>query len=126
MSSMDESIQAMQALSAAQRITAHNVANVNTDGFDPSRVHLEDGPGGEGVAVSAITKAGASSWVTRREPPLEQGAQAASASQGERPSGTEVSREMVNLIRNQRGLEANAVFFRNAHEMLGAVMDVKA
>lgn len=121
MSDGSSSIQAMQALSAAQRVTANNVANVNTDGFEPSRVHLEDGEGGNGVRVAAVNKANAGM------PAERQGRTSADESVLEaRPSGTEITREMVDMIRNQRGFEANTTFYRNMSDMLGLVIDIKA
>lgn len=118
MSDGSSSIQAMQALSRAQRVTANNVANVNTDGFEPSRTHLEDGPGGEGVAVSAITKTNAIDAPYRQEQTSATGAT-------REPSRTEIAREMVDLVRNQRAFSANAAFYRNMSDSLGLIVDLK-
>lgn len=119
------SIQAMQALSAAQRVTANNVANVSTEGFEPSRVHLEDGPGGEGVRVSAVNRVNAAAPATRRGQTVADESVAGENVHGAQPSKTDMAREMVEMIKNQRGLEANAAFYRNMNDMLGFVVDLK-
>ncbi len=123
MSDGTANIQAMQALSAAQRVTANNVANVNSDGFEPSRVHLEDGPGGEGVAVAAVTPVRGASGVARQG---QKSLRLASKESVVEPSGTDISREMVNLIKNERNFSANVAFFRNLNDMLGFITDLKA
>lgn len=56
---MTPNIQALHAVGMAQRVSANNVANVNTDGFLPSRVDFETGPDGEGVRVQRIVREGA-------------------------------------------------------------------
>ncbi len=120
-------IQAMQALSAAQRVTANNVANVNTDGFEPSRVHLEDGPGGNGVAVAAVTPVRGASGVARRgQTVADESLRLGSKESVIEASGTDIPREMVSLIKNERNFSANATFFRNLNDMLGFVTDLKA
>lgn len=64
-------IQALRAVSVAQRVSANNVANMNTDGFLPSRVDFETGPEGEGVRVQRIVEED-SRLVRRRERLREQ------------------------------------------------------
>ncbi|MBU1611841.1 MAG: flagellar basal body protein [Proteobacteria bacterium] len=121
------SIQAMQALSAAQRVMANNVANVSTEGFAPSRVHMEDGPGGEGVAVAAVKPVNAAAPVGRNaQTMVDEFVRLGPGREAGEPSGTDLSREMVNLIVNERSFAANASFFRNLNDMLGFVMDMKA
>ncbi len=55
---MTPNIQALHAVGTAQRASANNVANVNTEGFLPSRVDFETGPDGEGVRVQRIVREG--------------------------------------------------------------------
>lgn len=45
---------ALSSLDVVMQTTAHNIANVNTDGFRAQRVVLESGPFDEGVRVGAI------------------------------------------------------------------------
>lgn len=63
---MTPNIQALRAVSVSQQVLANNVANMNTDGFLPSRVDFETGPEGEGVRVQRIVKED-SREVRRRE-----------------------------------------------------------
>lgn len=70
---MIENVQALQAIGVSQQVAANNVANMNTDGFQPSRVDLETGPGGQGVRgrdVVEISSAGQQA-ATEELPPDE-------------------------------------------------------
>lgn len=121
---------AMQAHSWGMAVSAHNVANVSTDGFTPQRALFATGPGGRGVTLDTVL----------REPPLG-GAVSAQDRPGAaggashmaglppevaRPSGTELAREMPRMIVTQRTYEANAQTVRTADEMLGTLLNMKA
>jgi flagellar basal body rod protein FlgC len=71
------------------------------------------------VAVSAIEKAAPAAPTARREAGLPVAGELP-------PSGTDVAREMVDMVKHSRSFEANAVFFRNLHETLGLLTDLKA
>ena len=53
---MMESVQALQAISVSQQVSANNVANMNTSEFRSSRVEYETGPGDQGVRVREVTE----------------------------------------------------------------------
>jgi flagellar basal body rod protein FlgB len=55
---MTPNIQALRAVSVSQQVSANNVANINTNGFLPSRVDFETGPEGQGVRVQRIVEEG--------------------------------------------------------------------
>ncbi len=108
---------ALDAFSTAQAVTANNIANVNTDGFDPSRTVLEDRPDRGGTAVQDISAPEAQGPLVPGSGPGPDGFVEGSA--------TDLVVETVALIENQRGFEANAVVVRTQDEMLGALLDEK-
>lgn len=108
---------AMQVAAVGMSVTANNIANMNTDGFHASSARYTTGPNGRGVRLGEI----------REDPspgPLRPGAP------GEADtvelSNTDVAREMVNLISDQRMYQANAVPITVYDEMSGTVLDIVA
>lgn len=111
---LDAAASALDAFSTVQAVSANNVANMNTEGFDPSRVILEDRPDQGGVAVQDI----------RRED--VQGPMVPSAVPGTtyaEGSGTDLAQEIVLSMANERAFEAAATVVRTADEMLGTFLD---
>lgn len=120
------SAQALSAFSTSLNATAHNVANVSTEGYQPQRVELADGPGGQGVQVAAVTTAQGS------EPLFAQG-EVQSGGTGlvnaggltaSAVNGVDLVHEMVGLMTTSRAFEANAVMVRAAEETTGHVLDL--
>ena len=93
------SIQAHQTL---LNNSAHNVANVNTDGFVPTQTTLNDT--GSGVRASS-TKATDNS--------------------SER-SQTDLAKELPDQMIAQDGVAVNVTAIRTQDEMLGTLLDIKA
>lgn len=96
-------------------VTAHNLANVNTNGFKKSKMEL--------VAVE-----------TGGVLPVVQKDQSAGPSilndAGLGPAQLELSNvdlgeEVVNQILAQRGFEANISTLKTADDMLGTILDIK-
>jgi len=123
------SAQALSAFSSSLNVTAHNVANVSTEGYQPQRAELADGPGGQGVQVAAVTTAQGSDVVPARlgDTPSE-GAGLVNGPQGgltaSSVGGVDIVREMVGLMTTSRAFEANAVMVRAAEETTGHVLDL--
>ena len=123
----DISASALNAFSVGLSVTAHNIANVNTNGFNPSHVVYETGPGDQGVRVSDVTK----DTLAAPRPPMELVVQHPGGFseniQGTviDPSNTNLAREMVDLITTQRFFEGNAAAFHVGNEMTGALLDLK-
>jgi flagellar basal-body rod protein FlgC len=123
------SAQALSAFSTSLNVTAHNVANVSTEGFQPQRVELADGPGGQGVQVAAVTTAQGSDVVPAHmgEAPAE-GAGLVSAPQGglsaSAVGGVDIVREMLGLMTTSRAFEANAAMVRATEETTGHVLNM--
>jgi len=88
---------ALQAFSTAQQITAHNVANLNTDNFKASRTTFQEN-GTSGVTASASST----------------------------KDTVDISREVTNLISNTQGYKANIKVFKAADEMTKELLNIKA
>ena len=110
-------------------VTAHNVANVNTAGFAPQHAVYATGPGGRGVRLDAVLQ---DSGVAGRLPaevrnnPAVSAAPASVESDFVNPGGTDLGREMTQMISTQRTYEANAQVVRTGDAMLGTLLDLKA
>ena len=81
---------------------AHNIANVNTDGFVPTRTTLSSESGG----VSANFKS--------------------AGDNGSALSQTDLSREFTDQVIVQNGHEVQGTVIRTQDEMLGALLDILA
>lgn len=123
---------AMNAHSRGMAVTAHNLANVNTAGFEPQRAAYATGPQGQGVRVDAVFQgsglAGAVDGPAQglSDPALLRGAASGLLPEAVQPSGTEPAREMTQMIATQRTYEANAQVVRSGDAMLGTLLDMKA
>ena len=122
----------MNAHSRGMAVTAHNLANVNTAGFEPQRAAYATGPQGRGVRLDAIFPdsglAGAAAAQARGlsdSAPLR-GAAFDLAPEAVQPGGTDPAREMTRMISTQRTYEANAQVVHSGDVMLGTLVDMKA
>jgi flagellar basal-body rod protein FlgC len=104
----------MQAQSLVLEVAAHDVANVSTPGFEPSRVILEEQAGG-GVAVAAI--------VPENSLPAPLPSPDETSSALVQVSGTDLAAETVSMISAQRAFEAQAVVVRAEDQMLGTFIN---
>lgn len=88
---------ALQAFTTSQQVTAHNVANLNTDNFTASRATFqENGSGGVNATVSGTQDT------------------------------VDISREAVNLLSNTSGFKANLKVLKAADEMTKELFSIKA
>lgn len=82
---------------------AHNVANVNTDGFIPQNTTIhENGTDSTKAVTSKATDTGAST------------------------SQTNLAKEITDQIMIENITEADVVAIRTQNEMLGSLLDIKA
>lgn len=126
------SVQALSSLGVALDATAHNIANVSTANSQPQRAEFADGPGGQGVQVAAVSRAG--SGLEAAGP----GATGAGASEGPgaglqgvssllgQGNGVDMVTEMVGLMQIERAYAANAKVISTVEETTGRVMDLIA
>ena len=127
-SSLQIGASALNAFSWGTAVTAHNVANVSTAGFEPRRAVYSSNANDQGVSFDAVLKETGSAvqnpdWAAAKAVydvtsglPLEASA----------PSGTDLSREFTTMISTQHAYEANAQVIRTSDTMLGTLLDIKA
>lgn len=127
-SSLQIGASALNAFSWGTAVTAHNVVNVSTSGFEPRRAVYSSNANDQGVSFEAALKETGSTvknteWAAAKAVydvtpglPLEASA----------PSGTDLSREFTTMISTQHAYEANAQVVRTSDSMLGTLLDIKA
>ena len=115
----DANVQALKAIGTSTQVTANNIANVNTDDFEPSRVNLESGPDGEGVGVSSITHSGDS--VSLFGVP-SRSADVQARFKESTSSSVNLGTEMTQLITGQRAFQANISALRTESETMGQLV----
>ncbi|MDR3045318.1 MAG: flagellar basal body protein [Desulfovibrio sp.] len=128
------SLGALDAFGTSMAVTANNVANMNTDEFRASDVRLQTGPPEQGGQVQNGQEQGVQVAEIRQsttEGPLRMDLRrvvhedgSVSVEQGiVEGSNTDVAKEMVNMITDQRAFEANAAVVRARDEMTGILVD---
>jgi len=106
------------AANALQRETqrfsqsAHNVANVNTDGFDPA---AQAAASKVGAPASRVSTYGRNSLPVSPNEPGEP-----------TPSLTDLAEERVTQLSSLRSFQANVAVLRTADQMLGELVSRKA
>ena len=115
------SLSALRAFGVKTQVTANNVANVNTDGFEKSRADMVEGRP-EGVDVT-ISKPGSPEKGGFNASAPEESASGESGGQKE-PSNVEVAEEMVNMVTTQTSYSANTKMVQSNDDMLGTVIDM--
>lgn len=88
---------ALQAFSTSQQVTAHNVANINTDEFEASRTTFQENGGGGVSATVSATK-----------------------------DTVEISREAVDLMSNTAGFKANIAVMKSTDDMIKELFSIMA
>lgn len=125
---IDTNASALNALATQMNVSANNVANVNTNGFNASRAELETGSQGQGVRVSEIredTSSGPAVQSLERSENPDTG-RVETSWQYVEGSNTDLAREFVHMNAVQNAYEANAVAIRTQDEMAGTVLDIMA
>jgi flagellar hook protein FlgE len=103
----------LQAFGKKLGVTAHNVANIDTDGFKKSRAIFEEAsPSGVTVQINRIESPGSPI-------PSED-----ETGEPRESSNVAVEEEMVNLITTRHGYTANLKTIKVEEELLGTLLDV--
>lgn len=128
-------LSALDAFGTSMAVTANNVANMNTDEFRASDVRLQTGPASQngqngqsgqehGVQVAEIRQSTTEGPLRMDLRRVEHEDGSVSVEQGiVEGSNTDVAKEMVNMITDQRAFEANAAVVRARDEMTGILVD---
>lgn len=113
-SSMYQTISALQAYGKKMTVVSNNVANVNSDGYKKSSAILMEGAAGRSVTVD----------IRKSDQP---GAQVTESSGETRElSNVDLAEEFPQTMITQRGYEANLKMVRTVDEMLGSLLDIFA
>ena len=103
------------AFSTQIGVTAHNVANVNTNGFKKSQTELiAQEAGGVLAVIQKNESAGPAILNDTSYGPAQL-----------ELSNVDLGEETVNRIIGQRGFEANIQAIKTADDMLGTLLDIK-
>jgi flagellar hook protein FlgE len=117
-SALSAGVSGLTANQRALDVAAHNVANANTAGFAPQRASFQEaGPAGTGVTLSVQGQALSGAAQTQA---LQQ------AQAGERPSGTDLAKELGNSLVYKAQAALSLKVVQAADERLGTLIDTKA
>jgi len=115
LSAIHTALSGLAAYAKQVEVTAHNVANVNTDGFKKS--HTEFVSVGSGGVLPVVRKD-------------ESPGPTVLSDRGHGPTMVELSNvdlaeEAVNQILARRGFEANIQTLKTSDDLLGTILDMK-
>lgn len=114
-SAMHSALSGLAAYAKQVEVTAHNVANVNTNGFKKSRTEFVSvATGGVLPVVQKDDSAGPTVLNNTGYSPAQV-----------ELSNVDLGEETVNQILAQRGFEANLKTIKTADDMLGTILDMK-
>lgn len=115
LSAIHTALSGLAAYAKHVEVTAHNVANVNTNGFKKSRTEFV-----------ALETGGVLPIIRKNETagPVILNNTGYGPSQLEL-SNVDLGEEAVNQIIGQRGFEANLQAIKTADNMLGSILDIK-
>lgn len=132
-STMQIAANAIRQIAYSTNGTAHNVANVNTPNYTPVDIYYQTGPYGIGMDAYLsetylsdellFTENGNYNTFSDKATldfSIEGGMLRATSNK------VDIAREFVDLISDQRALEANAKVITAAEMMYGVVIDMKA
>ncbi len=105
----------LNAFSRQIEVTAHNVANVNTDGFKKSHTEFVSVETGGVLPVIQKNESAGPSILNN----------SGYGSAQLELSNVDLGEETVNQILAQRGFEANVSTLKTADDMLGTILDIK-
>jgi flagellar basal-body rod protein FlgC len=124
--SIDSNLQALGAFSTVQAVSANNVANAQTPGFQPSSAVLEDTPTG-GAQVAAITQnATPGGLILEPAPAYNAQGQLVQGQTTVPASGTDPTREFPTMIANQAAFAVNATAVSTWDQMTGSLLNISA
>lgn len=125
--SLASPLSAFSAYGVGMQSTAHNLANVLTNGFKAGRVTYSDLPNQSGVRANGPQPLDVQGPLVPYGPglPTLEGQNPAVPDGFAEGSTTDIPTSMVNLIVNSRTYQANAKTVQTVDDMLGTVIDMK-
>ncbi|OQX09404.1 MAG: hypothetical protein BWK76_22245 [Desulfobulbaceae bacterium A2] len=113
---MEAALTGLQAYGTKMQATAHNVANLNTDGFKRTRVLMQESAA-QGVETHVEQDMSPGAMV------VEQGGQGEELRE---QSNSDLGNEFVEMMVTSHGYNANLKVLQTADSMLGSLLDIKA
>ncbi len=114
MPAIQTALSGLTGFSKKIEVAAHNVANVNTDGFKNSQVEFVEVE--TGGVLPVVQKDNAAGPMVLKD--IGQGPEQVEL------SNADLADEAVNLIIGQRGFEANLQALKTADAVLGSILDI--
>jgi flagellar hook protein FlgE len=115
-SSIGNTISALNAYGTGINVKANNIANANSEDYKKSRAVYVEGENGD--VKTEISKVGLESALS--------GLSGTSATAEPQPSNVELAEEIPGMMIDQKGFEANLSVIKTRDEMLGTVLDIIA
>lgn len=113
MSTLNTSLSAIYASIELMNVSAHNTANINTDGFEKINATLNEGKnGGVVVTIGENEQTGPAYQVQTTSEP--------------QPSNTDIAEETVDQITAENLLKANLEAIKTEDEMVESLLDTLA
>ncbi|NCC26532.1 MAG: flagellar biosynthesis protein FlgG [Deltaproteobacteria bacterium] len=116
---------ALDALSTIQAVSANNLANMNTNRFQASRVHLQEQAQG-GVRVASITKDPTPGPLVPEQRLVERDGRVEQEEVLVPASNTDPVREFTTMVATKHAFTANVKAISARADMLGTLMDMQA
>ncbi|MFO7728712.1 MAG: flagellar basal body rod C-terminal domain-containing protein [Desulfonatronovibrio sp.] len=118
-------VNALKSFAGSQDLTAHNVANINTDEYRSKRLDLETGPEGRGVRPARVVEDSTPGPLVQTWRPVENEEGKIEQKEVEvEGSNTDLAREITRMIADERAMEANAQAVRTYDHMAGTIIDI--
>ena len=118
---LSSALSGLRAYANQASVTASNISNLNTPGFNPSRAVSASVAAG-GVTSTTQTPAQSTTQATTAQGPLTQDPSLQAMPE---VSNVDLGGEMVNLIQAKHGYSAQTSVIKASDEMLGSLMDIK-
>jgi flagellar basal-body rod protein FlgC len=110
------SLSALRAFAKSMAVAANNVANSHTNGYKKSRAVLEEGQNGAvSVSIQEIVTPGV---------PVSYSDGVDGSVLMEETSNVDLAEEIVNMIIDQRGFEANLKSLKTRKELEEAILNI--
>ena len=113
-SSVNSSVSALNAYKTKMEVTAHNVANVNSEAFKKSKATLKEGTNGEvQVEIDRVDTPGHRYQEIQGDRLVEK-----------ESSNVNLEDEIPSMIVTRNAYEANLKTLQTHNEMLGSLLDI--
>ena len=114
--SVDGALSALRAFGTKMGVTAHNIANIETEDFKKSRAVLKEGVNSDVlVEINRIDSPGSQIVTYSSDGQMTE----------KEMSNVEPADEVIEIMLTQRGYEANLSTLKTLDEVLGSIIDIK-